>query len=158
MWTHFWTYRDPKMANRNIFNMWMCGTLSIVGTGMWFKYQSDNANLTLEEKYEKFGGDKSQLVEERVRKAALIKHIKNSMNSQKSQETPDDEGKRWRQSISLGSCPVKSQWIHWIFMGQSCIAKAYMIFHALDKLIVCVLQLSLPRDFQFYCLVQTKTK
>merc|ERR1712168_688477 len=39
-------------------------------------YQSENKNLSQEEKYEKFGGDRTRLVEQRVQNAIMFKKIK----------------------------------------------------------------------------------
>ena len=64
------------MANRNIFNLATYGLSCVAGVGSWVYYQNQNQNLTLEEKYEKFGGDKTQLAEERVRNALMYKKIR----------------------------------------------------------------------------------
>ena len=64
------------MANRNIYNLGMYTLSCVAGAAGWFYYQSENKNLSVEEKYEKFGGDKQRLVEQRVQNALMFKKIK----------------------------------------------------------------------------------
>ena len=64
------------MANRNIYNLGMYAATCVAGIWGWNYYQDQNRNLTIDEKYEKYGGDKRRLVEQRVQNALMFKKIK----------------------------------------------------------------------------------
>jgi len=82
------------MANKYIFNMGFYGGSTILGIAAYAYYGNKDKNMTMEEKYAKYGGDRRKLmettVEDKAKNALLFKKIRENAGI-KEEELPKPE-------------------------------------------------------------------